>query len=300
MTTPREAPLAVSVVLAAWALVLGSGCAPREHVLTGEAMGTTYRIKVVARSRPEAAGGAIRALLEELDRCLSTWREDSWISAFNRDSGARPARVPELVWPLLVEALELADETGGCFDPTIGGLVELWGFGPHASGDFCPPSDDEIRRKLESCGYRKVTLRGGDRTIAKLHPELALDLSAVAKGFAADRIGEALERQGYTRFLVEFGGEIVARGAPPGRRAWRVRTPHSSVPVLLADAALATSGSEHQQHDGLSHLIDPRSGKPVRPGVPVTIQARTGTRADGLATAEAIRRATTSCRPPEP
>ena len=273
-------------------LISLSACdrAPQVHVFTGASMGTTYRIKIVSNQRPHKAGKMIERTLEELEAALSTWRSDSWVSRFNRSRSTDPQPVPEGVWPLLVESLELCDQTDGRFDITLGRLVEAWGFGAHPNTGPAP-TDPQIRRLLDQCGYRKLILDASGRRLAKTDPNLALDFSAIAKGYAVDRISERLENLGHHNHLIEFGGDLRLRGAPPGATGWRIAVPGSPEPLVLYDGALATSGPRHQSKNGRSHLIDPRTGRSLPIDGPVTVRAPTAARADALATARAVETA---------
>lgn len=260
-----------------------------DQVLTGESMGTTYRIKLAAGTDAEAAHSAVKQTLGELDQVLSTWRDDSWVSRFNRLRSTEPVAVPDLVWPLLEESLALCAETAGQFDITVGPLVERWGFGAHPSR-LPAPDQAEIQEMLKRCGYEKLKLDRESHRLSKLHPAIELDFGAIAKGYAVDRIIAALERLGHERYLVEFGGDLRGRSGPPGAAAWRIAQPQSREPILLRDEALATSGPEYQHRGDVCHLIDPRSGRAVKLRHAVTAAAPTCTRADALATAKAIER----------
>lgn len=259
----------------------------QDQVLTGESMGTTYRIKLAADQDAAAAHRAVKQTLGELEQALSTWRDDSWVTRFNRLRSTEPVVVPEIVWPLLEEALSLSAETAGRFDITVGPLVERWGFGAHPS-PLPAPTEAEIRELLERCGYEKLKLDRESRRLTKLHPAIELDFGAIAKGYAVDRIVVALEKLGHQRYLVEFGGDLRGRSGPPGSPAWRIAQPKSHEPILLGDGALATSGPEFQHRGDICHLIDPRSGRAISLQHSVTASAPTCTRADALATAKAI------------
>jgi thiamine biosynthesis lipoprotein len=279
---------ALGILLAA---ILGcsddsSGIAAQVQVLTGEAMGTTYRIKIAIGTDAETAHAVVKQTLEELERALSNWRDDSWVSQFNRLRSTEPQAVPEVVWPLLEQALALSAETEGRFDITIGPLVERWGFGAHPSR-LPAPDEAEIRALLERCGFQKLKLDADSRHLSKLHPALELDFGAITKGYAVDQISAKLEKLGHQRFLVEFGGHLRGRSGPPGSPAWRIAQSQGE-PLLLNHGAIATSGPEHQHRGEICHLIDPRSGRAISLRQSVTVAQPTCTRADALATAKAI------------
>ena len=258
-----------------------------EQVLTGEAMGTTYRIKLAAGTDADAAHSAVKQTLAVLEQVLSNWRDDSWVTRFNRLHSTEPQPVPDIVWPLLEEALALCVETEGRFDITVSPLVERWGFGAHPSR-LPAPDEVEIRELLERCGYEKLKLDKATHRLTKLNPALELDFGAITKGYAVDQIFTALEKLGHERFLIEFGGHLRGRSGAPGAPAWRIAQPRNREPLLLSEGALATSGPEHQRRGDICHLIDPRSGRAISIQHSVTVSEPTCTRADALATAKAI------------
>ena len=254
-------------------------------------MGTSYRVRVLAGSDKREA---IRALVEEklaaVDREMSTYREDSEISRFNRLSAGESLVFSEDMWSVLELAWRVRDESGGAFDPTVGPLVDAWGFGAPGRGlSPTPPADDHLTELQRAVGA--IELSPAARQATKLDSAAALDLSAVAKGWATDRVSEALAAAGYTKHLVEVGGEVRTAGYRSSGGPWRiaierppakVAEPENDAPaeataettpprlqqVLgITDGALATSGDyrNYWERDGVrySHTIDPRTGRPV-------------------------------------
>ncbi|MYB19032.1 MAG: FAD:protein FMN transferase [Holophagales bacterium] len=272
-------------------LAIGCGRASEEVVLQGPTMGTYYRVRAVADSGDREA---IRALVEQrlnaVDRAMSTYREDSEISRFNRLAGGESFVFSDETWTVLELAWRVREETGGAFDPTVGPLVDAWGFGaPGRSGEPTPPLDDQLADLRRAIGA--IELASEDQRVLKLEDGAALDLSAIAKGWAVDSVSEALLKAGYTNHLVEVGGEIRTAGHSPAGDAWRIaierppaRAPESgpSAPAAatedatqpglqkvlpFTDGSLATSGDyrNYWERDGqrYSHTIDPRTGRPV-------------------------------------
>ena len=269
------------------------------HTLSGPTMGTSWSVKVVglppgvARAQLESD---IELLLESLNNQMSTWDEDSVLSGYNRADADTWYPVPPDLYKVVDYALELARDTDGAYDPTVGPLVNLWGFGS-GEGAFERPSDDAIRKTRKRTGWRKPELNPEERTM--LQPGgVYLDLSSVAKGYAVDRVAEFLRARGIEAFLVEIGGELRALGEKPGGRAWRVAVekpqsgPSRQVEQVLPlrGQSMATSGDYRNFHksDGrlYSHTIDPRTGRPVEHRLAsVTVLASDCMKADALATA---------------
>jgi len=268
----------------AFAVLAGCDGHERVHILTGEAMDTSYRIKTVGRVGD--AKPAINELLARLDRDLSTWRDDSWVAAFNRAPAGTEMEMPESVAELMELSRRYHDQTGGRFDPTIGALIRIWGFGSWRGGWPGEPSDAELAMARAACGFGNLDIAG--KRITKHNDGLMLDFSAIAKGYAVDRMGDILRAAGCRDFIIEFGGDILAAGNAPGKRGWTVAGPSLDEPVTIINMAIATSGSEHQHRNGLSHVIDPLSGRPLAVGPPVSATAATCAEADALATARLV------------
>jgi len=258
---------------------------PSIQMITGEAMGTTYRIKYIG----DLDGLDLKPLLNQLDADLSTWRGDSWVARFNRAPAGASMVMPESVRELMALSHRLHRQTGGRFDPAIGSLIRVWGFGAWQSKFHSPPNPEQLAAAQQASGLRLLRISGHELT--KNRDGVMLDFSAIAKGYAVDRMAEQLKAAGCENFLIEFGGDLLARGRAPGKSGWTVDGPALEHPITLTDEAIATSGSEHQSRDGKSHIIDPRSGRPVAAVGPVSARATSCAEADALATARYVKSA---------
>ncbi len=278
-----------------------SGCDSRtEHVLAGRTMGTTYTVKLVGRpwSATESLKKKIDRRLEELNRIFSPYRADSEISRFNRFAVAGEAFSVSADFRRVFEvSLQVYGWSRGAFDPTVGPLVDLWGFG-RGPARRAPPAEEEIAAARAAIGLSRIALRG-EQGLMKEDPGVTLDFSAIAKGYGVDEVARLLREAGWRDFLVEIGGEVYASGRRADGSLWRIgiaRPESRARPeevhrvVALRDAALATSGDyrqfflfEGRRH---SHIIDPTTGRPVANGVvSATVLAPDCTTADALATA---------------
>ena len=286
-TAIRKLPWTVARPLIGVAML--SGCA--YEVVTGSAMGTTYAITANCPDRVPAA--AVAALLARIDSRMSTYDEASELMRLNRAPVRQWVPVSRELVEVVAAAKTVAEDTGGAFDPTVAPLVRLWGFG--ASGSHDRPDDTAIRAALVSVGHRHLRYRLAPPALSK-DRALSMDLSAIAKGHAVDRVADVLRGAGCRAFLVEFGGEIRAQGSAPSGGPWRigVDSPSGSgqheEPIRLRDAGLATSGDyrQYMERDGRrdTHIIDPRSGYPVRHRLAsVTVVAESARSADAYATA---------------
>jgi thiamine biosynthesis lipoprotein len=284
-----------------------SGCTPtvEELVLSGHTMGTTYTIKlIVDRGQevdPVTLQQGVDSLLEEINRQMSTYREQSEISCFNRFREPTAFPVSSHFQRVVQRAQELAVLTGGAFDITVLPLVELWGFGPRTSattGEWSPPDSTAIRQTLGHVGYPRLQVL--DNALLKKDPDLRIDVNAIAKGYGVDVVFDYLVERGFSRLMVEIGGEARCGGTNRHGKPWRIGIdrPREGLPpgaelqtvVELSDRAVATSGDyrQYRRYGGrrYAHTLDPRSGYPIKTGVTsATVLAPTCMDADALATA---------------
>jgi thiamine biosynthesis lipoprotein len=270
----------------------------RELLISGPTMGTTFNVKVVAddqsEGRREHLTYRVREELDGVDEHMSTYRSDSEIEEFNRGGTGEFAASPGLI-EVVVEAQRVARLTGGAFDITVGPLVDIWGFGP--SGATETPEEEVLRELVAITGYEQLEVDVESGTLRKAREDCRIDLSAIAKGFAADRVSEMLVREGLPNHMVEVGGEVRARGLNGSGRTWRIgvekptpegRSVHLVVP--LDNLSLATSGDYRNfiERDGIriSHTIDPRTGRPISHDLAsVSVIHASCMTADALATA---------------
>ncbi len=250
--------------------------ASEEIVLTGRAMGTTYRVRALADSATMTADGLQRetdALLERLTQQMSTYRADSELSRFNRQRETNWFAVSREFAVVVEEAQRISRLTGGAFDVTVDPLVRLWGFGPERRTAVVP-SDEAIAKARRRVDYRRLDARLDPPALRKLNPELSVDLSAIAKGYAVDAVAALLVKSGAGHYLVEIGGELAARGHSALSHPWRVGIERPldtgreiERVVELKDRALATSGDYRNFFSAAgrryAHIIDPRTGRPA-------------------------------------
>lgn len=293
----------MKIALLLIALVL-CGCAgsPRLETLHGKTMGTTWSVKYLRPAAVDADRLALD-LQHELDVVvaqMSTWQADSDLGRYNRAPAETWQSLPAEFYTVLEHALQLARDTDGAYDPTVGALVELWGFGP-ARREREPPSDEAIAAARAQVGWQRVRLDPVGRRVWQ-PGGIQLDLSSIAKGFGVDQVARRLDAAGVSSYLVEVGGELRGRGRRPDGRPWLVaiERPDAAAGAVqrldevervlsLDDRALATSGDyRHVFEDRgtvYSHHLDPRSGRPVTHRLAsVTVAAREAVDADPLGT----------------
>ncbi|WP_417435508.1 FAD:protein FMN transferase [Hoeflea sp.] len=269
------------IVTTAGAMAWAAGPAAAGTVgIGGPAFGSTWRAALPDGTKAEAVRRLVGSVVAEINQAMSPYLAQSELSVFNRADTADWQRCSASLAKVADHALEMSGVTDGAFDPTIGPLVNRFGFGP-IHGERVRPED------------LSVSANGLRKRVAGL----TLDLCGIAKGYALDRIIEGLPSAGVEAALFELGGEVRTLGRHPDGRAWQVGIERpdarpGTVEHIVAPGplALATSGTGRQNislgEGGVSHLIDPRSGRPVD-AVPasVSVLADTAMRADALATA---------------
>ncbi len=265
---------------------------------TGRTMGTSW--SVIWHGPDELPSAVVqdelRRLLERIESLMSTWRDDSEISRFNASRSTDWFEVSPQTYRVVSRSLEVSVVSGGAFDVTVSRLVDLWGFGP--MGKQPPPTDSDIETARQLVGWSKLELCADPPAIRKAEPLLTVNLSAIAKGYAVDRLGEYLESVGVADYLVEVGGETRVKGSRSDGAAWRLgieqpvvgrRRVRRVLPLSGPSRGVATSGdyrNRRQVGDRIvSHTIDPRTGRPVDHDLAaVTVVAADCMTADALAT----------------
>ncbi len=292
--------LVVIAVLGATSL----GVLPLEasETAAGRTMGTSWSAiwhgaPVGADELPSAAvEDELRRLLERVEGLMSTWRDDSEISRFNASRSTDWFEVSPETFRVVSRSLEVSAASGGAFDVTVSGLVDLWGFG-HL-GPQPAPTESEIQTARRRAGWSKLELRADPPAIRKTDPLVTVNLSAIAKGYAVDRLGEFLESVGVLGYLVEVGGETRLRGSRPDGTGWRLgveqpvagrRRVRRVLSLSGPSRGVATSGDYRNRRKVgdriISHTIDPRTGRPVEHDLAaVTVVAADCMTADALAT----------------
>ncbi|HSJ67811.1 MAG TPA: FAD:protein FMN transferase [Anditalea sp.] len=260
-------------------------------VVTGQTMGTTYRAVYLDEQRRDFKE-EIDSILVAFNQSLSTYIPDSEISRFNRNDTLQIKS--EFFYPVLAASKQIFEETGGAFDPTIGTLTNIWGFGPEGAQQ---KDTVEIRDILRIVDFNLVSF--DQSQVVKQRTGVQLDFSAIAKGYGVDVVADFLQSKGIINLLVEIGGELVGRGVNEHGELWKIginqpdeesAADELNTVIALQDQGLATSGNYRNFYirDGIkySHTISPFTGFPVRHGLlSATVLAENCMLADAYATA---------------
>jgi thiamine biosynthesis lipoprotein len=217
--------------------------------------------------------------------------ESSEIRAINEAAGKSPVPVSPWTERIVLATIRWADRTGGAFDPTIGPLAELWGFGVEVSR---APTEAEIRQALARIGYSKVDIDPDAHTIFLPDEGMRLDVRGGAKGFALDRMKEAMIEAGATSGIMDFAGEMLFFGPGPENGLWPIVLKDPYDPsrnyayLLLPPGGLSTSTFYDRSVEiggrRYGHVFDPRTGQPIAGMASVTVYSNEGVVADIVAT----------------
>jgi thiamine biosynthesis lipoprotein len=250
-----------------------------------DAMGSTYTVALYGESRDNLEAVVEQAFEEvrRLDRMLSNYRRDSEWSEVNRFAAQRPVRVTPELFRLLERCLDYSRRSEGAFDISVGPLMKVWGF---YRGTGRLPGKAEVRKALETVGYRHLILDAQHYTVRFDRPGVELDPGGIGKGYAVDRMVDVLRENGVTSGLISAGSSsIYALGTPPGAQGWKVSVRHprdsrrTVAEVYLKNESMSTSGNYEKffQANGrmYSHIMDPRTGYPAPGMLSVSVIAPT-------------------------
>ena len=265
------------------------GQQPKKMVLQGLAQGSYYAITYYDEQGRNFQRD-IDSIFHAVDMSVNLWVDSSVISKVNRNEEVVLDQIFIDNFNIAQQAAQLSD---GYFDPTISPIVAAWGFSYKHGDSITPQLIDSLKLLVD---YRKVRIEEGK--VVKENPAMTLDFNAVAQGYTSDMIAAFLDSRGIKNYLVDTGGEIMAKGGKPNGQPWIVgiEKPAENMNseqvvqtrLALRDKGLVTSGStrKYVERDGkrYSHCIDPHTGYPVEHQVlSVTVLAETSVWADALA-----------------
>jgi len=237
----------------------------KDFVLQGDVFGTTYKITYLNASKNYQK--SLDSLFLAFNQSLSTYIPTSDISKIN--DGDLTIDVDDFFVEVFEKSKRIHQETDGFFDPTVGNLVNAYGFGPE-KGNFTL-SDSLINEFMKDIGFEKVSLK--DRKINKENPNVFLDFNSIAKGFAIDIIARFFDSKKVDNYLIEIGGEIRSKGSKKDNKPWviqivnpaNIQDENGFTILKLADISMATSGNYRKYRvtdDGKKyvHTINPKTG----------------------------------------
>ncbi|MGJ8683496.1 MAG: FAD:protein FMN transferase [Nonlabens sp.] len=288
-------------------LLVAVSCAPKQdptipQVFVGDAVGTTYGIKIYHDEKIEIKPD-VSDIIDMFNQSMSTWVPDSKINKIN--AGDTTVVVGKAFKEVFDAAQEIYRKTDGYFDPTVGNLVNAYGFGSQGEQDKIP-SQQEIDSLLQYVGFYKMDIRdtstANEYKVTSQQPGMYLEYNAIAKGTLVDYIARMLDSKGVKNYIVEVGGEVITKGMNLENNAKFLvgindpkSGPQDTKPLMainLQDKAMAGSGNYRKfkvdKTTGVEyvHTVNPISGQ-AQPSqvIGVNVIANSCTLADGYATA---------------
>ena len=270
----------------------------QSYYFEGDALGTTYHIKAFPSQNSKSVSKKdVDSVVTAINSSLSTYQPNSLISRINK---GEVLKLDQQFIDVYKTAKKIYRETGGLYDPTIGILVNAWGFGPQEKIKNIEQDSSIVDSLKRYVGYDFLSI-DDNGFLKKRYPQVYIDYNSIAKGYAIDRVGKMLSDKGIMNFLVEMGGEVLAKGKNVIKnRAWLVAIDNPDrqhgnkfiSEIALSNRAIATSGNYRKYYIDKKtgrkyvHTLDPKTGYPIQRHIlSASVIAKNCTLADGYATA---------------
>lgn len=276
--TSKKINFILSFYLVFTFVLLGCSDSNKTIQINGATMGTQYHISIVSqKNSPHPSNKDLKQSIDKLlliiNQQMSTYVEDSEISHFNQYKKTDWFPVSKDFAYVVSTALDISRQTNGAFDITVSPFVDLWGFGSKIQ--YSIPTEQQLAKLLPHTGFQHLKVRNSPPALRKNNTQIHIDLSAIAKGFAVDKISTYLSNKGFKNYLVEIGGEVRASGINASGEKWKVAIEQPSKKkkqinkvITISDKALATSGDYRNYYikDKVrySHTINPKTGSPTK------------------------------------
>jgi thiamine biosynthesis lipoprotein len=283
-------------------LLIMVGCTPKPPEvisIQGEVFGSYYIVKYVGDLDRDVLKKELNQFFKNFNDSFSTYQKDSVISVFNMSKANERLIVSKEFIELLKIAQTLFEQTQGAFDPTLGPVIKAWGFGGAKEKKI--PSAKELAAARALVGFNYIKWDEKEVSIWKTKDGVQLDVNAFAPGYAADLMAKIFENHKVNNFMIDISGEFVIRGDKGDGHKWVIGIEKPSVNyaegvqqiLTVTNESIATSGDYRQFYnekgEKLSHIIDPRTGRPVDNGIAsASVITSTGALADGWGTAMMI------------
>ncbi|MDA9092844.1 FAD:protein FMN transferase [Polaribacter sp.] len=234
-------------------------------ILTGNVFGTTY--KIVCQNTTVNYQKSIDSLFYLVNRSISTYLPSSDISLINK--GDTSVFADAILLELLKKSKQIHIKTDGYFDPTVGNLVNAWGFGP--KNEKRNLDTLEVQKQMKLVGFDKIQVV--NQKVIKKDPGIYLDFNSIGKGFGIDVVARFLDQQQIANYMIEIGGEIRAKGVKKKDKPWRVQLQNPVITdvndaftiINLSNNSMATSGNYRkfriaENGQKYVHTINPKTG----------------------------------------
>ncbi|GHE21209.1 FAD:protein FMN transferase [Halomonas urumqiensis] len=300
-----RSPTSLRVVVLGLLGLVVAGCSESDRPLdspvhlNGDIFGSFYQVTIadpLTQGEAQQLEEGFVAELQDVDAAMSIYRDDSELMVFNQSPLEEWQPLSDELIEVLAISRTVHEQSGGAFDPTVGALVNLWSFGAEARPEEVP-AEETLQARLAEVGFDHVEIDDENLQARRLR-DVLVDLGGVAKGHGTDRVAAYLDGQGIEHYLVNLGGDLVAKGYRDGEgEPWRIgieapledRQEARHI-VPLPEISMATSGDyrNYFEQDGkrFSHTLDPRTGRPITHRLAsVTVAHSSNAWADAWATA---------------
>jgi thiamine biosynthesis lipoprotein len=257
-------------------------------------MGCAFELTIIDSAGSDRGWQLIQECIDEVKRIeqlISEWSDTTEIGRLNSLAGAAPVILSPEVYELIQRTVAISEMTQGAFDITFGGAGKLWKFDPE---DMIVPDPPEVNKALRSVGYQYIQLQDNNKVFLS-QPGMQIGFGGIGKGYAAESVKKKMLGYGITGGVINASGDLTAWGTDAGGNPWKVgiADPENPSKVLLwlpvEDGAVATSGNyeKYVMIDGerYGHILDPRTGYPVKGVKSVTVISPNAELSDALATA---------------
>ena len=281
------------ILLAILLIAYGELSAQRSHREVLLLMGSRFELTAIAEDTAQAKAAVAAGIAEirRIEALISSWQPTSETSAVNRAAGVQPVKVSLELYLLISRAMKISRLSNGAFDISFAAIDRIWTFDGRT---YTMPDPDSVLASVANIGYQHILLDRADTTVYLARPGMKIGFGAIGKGYAANRARNVMREMGIEAGLVNAGGDLISWGAPPGQPAWTINIadPKDAARSLgrlqTNEMAVVTSG-DYERYcliDGerYAHIVDPRTGMPVKGVQSVTIVCPDAELADALAT----------------
>ncbi len=272
------------------------GCTKSVEIqnFTFSGMGTVLSV-IYTGERNEALENAVKKDAGTVESELSYYKDSSFVSILNREAHEKEVVVPEHICRLIEKSIEFGEMSGGVFDITYKSTGELW-----ENSKNRIPDEKTIEEKQRFVGSDKLSVNCAENKIKFASIGVKIDLGGVAKGYAIDRAADIMKKYGVENFIVNYGGDMLFCGNKGGK-PWSIGIKNPDKPSeILKKLEFGTSGCKGVATSGdyerffviegetFSHILNPKTGKPVKDARSVTVIGENATVSDAAATAVSV------------
>ncbi len=254
-------------------------------------MNTICDLEIYGKDKKAALQKSV-SIINTINSIIDDFSPQSDVYKINENAGIHPVKVSKTTIDMLEKAIQIAKQTDGAFDPTIRPLLVIWGF---KNKNYRVPSEEEIKAVLKLISYQDIVINKADNTVFLKHKGEGIDLGGIAKGYTLDKIKETLDKFDITSAIINMGGNVLTYKNPPNGSVWRIgiKNPRGSgirgIIRVKGTKFISTSGDYERYFikNGVRycHIMDPKTGKPARKIISITVVSTKGYLGDALSTA---------------